>query len=368
MPKESISITEQARIQQMHFGAKDPFPILTGRQIWNQLSITGLNRSPVNILSAFITTDFEADIKNPEHADPIMEDQPAISVIEMTEYLLVDGSFVIMELPKPNEDGDKWVILKNVFQPIRVNKFVQGIEDKKTGDLIDTSIMVRLFSRKDVKANWLVQDIRNPQKKDETVMSTKTLPNEAVFPWVNKVHPSGLLVPNQNTYQRIEEIEEQIRVQTGPASLALIVTGYLGDIEQARETFSRGARIIFVPGQATITRVASNNVADQLTTRSDKLITLYFKNTNVATVEDTSNISGVSRKILMTPQISEVNRQRAMIKQIYSHWDIEVSFGGVELLTPEEKSKELDVLKRGRDEGILTEPQWKKRSGALFGV
>jgi hypothetical protein len=372
MVRKEVSVSDQAKIQHMTWESLAPFNIvtnavITGRQMFNTLSITGLNRTPETILSAFITTDFKAEIKNKEHADPVNPENPVISVDEMTEYLLVDGSFVIQELPEPNADGDKWIFMKDVVNtpkvPIQLNMFWSKVR-KDDGDI--KSDTMRLFRRENFDSEWIVEDITNPDASNSRVVKTIKFPSKAFYPWANKLHPFGILFPNQNTWKRLEEVEEQIRSQTGPASLSLIVTGYVGDIDQAKQQMSSGARIVFVPGSAQITRVASNNVADQLMSDSDRLMALYFKNTNVANVEGSENISGVSRRLLMTPMLSEVNKQRAMIKEIYSFFDIGASFGGVQLMGADEKIKELDALARALADKVITEEEFTQRARPLF--
>ena len=68
----------------------------------------------------------------------------------------------------------------------------------------------------------------------------------------------------------------------------------------------------------------------------------------------------------MTPMLSEIERQREMIRTVYENWGVEVSFGGIDILSSEDKEKELAVLKSAEMDGIITREERIQKARKLF--
>jgi len=342
MPEQKF-ISDYAAIP---VGTSD-YPELTGREIFEEQSYTGLNKSTPETLEAFIAGDSEIKpVGNPEW--------PLIPVEVMSEQLLVDGSFALRLMP---ETEDELYLFLRDCVTIKKRLVVQRIRDEK-GHITE---IVRVYQK--TEKDWLVRDIKNYGGDHEQTVERWVYPLDAFIAYP---HGKGILEPNRKTYQRIEEIEEGIRAQTGPASLSLIVTGYLGDVKKAQETFNKGAQIVYVPGNATVTRVASNNTADQLIKEGDKLIKLWLKNTHVVEISETSTMSGVARRLAMTPMLHFVKLIRNSLIEIYDMIGYTIDFGGLGILTPMEIEEELELLKRGRDEGFIDEEIYKRKGTKLF--
>src|SRR3990167_1351594 len=334
---------------------KPDYPEQTGREIFEELSLTGLNRAPVTTLSSFIETGYEV----------VGEPRIQIEVEEMISHLLVDGAFAILskEIVSEKELRELWKDYKILTDLKRVSES-EIIESLKDQNGVPNKIS-RVYQLQG--ETWIVRDVKYlGHEKKEIVVNEVKYPKDAIIPVVNNIEPRGILYPNQHTYHRLEEIEMGLRHQTGPASLSLIVSGYVGDITKAHNTFSGGNKVVFVPGNATVTRVAANNTADQLMRNGALLMRLYFRNTHVIDDSEATVLSGVSRRLLMTPMLAFIESMRGILKDFYESLGAILTFGGIQILAPEEREAELRGLTSARELGILNEAQFKARAEALY--
>lgn len=335
---------------------EDDYKIVSGRELYEEHSLTAINRSVINSLTAFITGE--------SSMEPIGSTEwPEVPADAMTEYFLVDGSWALrliseQEMAKNEKLDHSYEFLKDLIE-VHKRLVLQGTRDKETGELTDVT---RVWQQ---RANdWIVRDVKNYGQTNEQVISTiEKYPLDAFVP-----HPSGkgLLYWNQFTYRRIEEIEQGIRQQTGKAALSLILSGYMGDVNQAREALAKGGEVIHVPGNPQITRWASSSTTDQLMKNGEQFLRLFLKNTMQIEISETAAVSGVSRRLAMTPMLHYVRQQQAKIKAVYETIGYELSLKGMNIMTPEERSAELDFLKRGRDEQIITPEQYMQSAQALY--
>lgn len=333
----------------------DIYQETTGRKVYDELSITGLNRAPIEILTAFITAASTLEGSG-------LGIWPEIKLATMCEYVLVDGSFVVRYVGEEQATKDHldepYVFLEDCLE-IHRNLIVQQLRNER--DIITD--ITRVYERGET--SWTVRDIKGYGNKNQVVESTETYPLDYILSYP---YGKGLLWPNQKTYRRLEEIQESIRAQTGPAALALIVTGYAGDWKRATDTFAKGAKIIGIPGTATVTRVASNNTADQLMANSEKLEDRYIENMHLIKVSETATISGKSRIIAMRPMLSYVDTIRLVLDEIYEQLGYKITWGGIDIVDTSEKDTELNLLERGKKALVLSVQEFMRLARALFGL
>lgn len=330
------------------------YKVVTGRQIYEEISLTGINRSVICSLCAFITG--EADMKLTGESV-----WPMIPPDKLAEYFLVDGSFALRlisekEMKADEKLDDPYEFLTDLKEVHRrlVTQQLRDPDDKLTD-------VTRVWQQ--TNTNWLVRDVKNYGLENEQILATNHYPLEMFLPYPNGF---GVLYWNQFTYRRIEEIEQSIRQQTGKAALSLILTGYMGDIKQAQQAFATGSEIVHIPGNPTVTRVASTSTADQLMRSGDKLMLLFLKNTHQVEISETATLSGVARRLAMTPMLHYIRMVQRQIQDVYETLGYELSLRGINIMTPEERGAELDFLKRGRDENHLNEEEYRTAAKALY--
>ncbi len=351
---ESFSITD---VPQPVLSPDREYKERPGRQIFEELSITGLNHSPIETLTAFITADSTIE----GGGNGIW---PEIPLAKICEYVLVDGSFVLRYIGEQVDESlgyipdEPYVFLEGCSE-IHRNHILQPLRNER--DVL-TGI-TRVYERG--KSDWSVKDVEAYGSERERTISTEQYPLDML---ISYPYGKGLLYPNQKTYRRLEEIEDSIRQQTGPASLSLIVTGYAGDWKKAQDTFARGARIVGIPGNADVHRVASNSTADQLMANGEELRAAYAENMHLIRVSETATLSGKSRIIAMKPTLSYINMIRMVLDEVYALLGYTITWGGMDVTEPSERVAELDLLERGKRLLLLSVQEFMRMARALFGL
>jgi hypothetical protein len=292
-----------------------------GYEVYCSPSITTLNKLPVRVLQAFITSKMKAS----DNYYGILPD-------DLAESLLVDGSIVVYggELGHSKQ----WTVVNTGLATYLAEDGTFHVYMKLANDMWQVIVY---------------ED--NTEEKILTVIPGLASDQLYLYP-----NGRGILEPVQFTYYRLEEIEQSIRQQTSEAALSLIVSNYQGsDKVKAIREIKQGAKIIFIPGtDVTITRVGSSQVADQLMSEFDRLLPLYLRSTNVPYFNEGSTMSGVSRALMMQPTTRFVDQVQGHMENIYAEWKGTITFGTLTLLTPEERKSELELLTLKRDAGIIT--------------
>lgn len=343
-----LSLAES--IPQPVLSADQEYAPISGRRIFEQLSITGLNRAPIETLTAFITADSQMNQKGATI-------WPEVPLAEVCEHILVDGSFAMRYTDDLKADK-AYLFLRDCLEIHRL-KIVQRLRDEA-----DYLTNIHRVYEKGEK-NWTISDTKGYGSQSPQTINTETYPLEAVIAYP---YGKGLLWWNQKTFRRLEEIQESIRANTGPASLSLIVTGYTGDWKRAHDTFTQGAKVIGIPGNADVHRVAANNTTQDLLSNNSQLSPTYIENMHMVNVSETLAISGKSRIIAMKPMLNYVTTIRTVLDEVYAMLGYEISWGGLDVTDTGEKVAELDFLKRGYDERILDESEYRQKARALYGL
>ena len=343
-------LTTMEGIPQPVLSPDQQYTEVSGRKIFEELSITGLNRAPIETLTAFITADSEMNQKGATV-------WPEVPLADVCQQILVDGSFAMRYTG--DEKADKpYLFLRDCLE-IHRYKIVQRLRDE-ADHLTDIH---RVYEKGE--KSWTVRDVKGYGSQYPQTINTETYPLEAVLAYP---YGKGLLYYNQKTFRRLEEIQESIRANTGPAALSLIVTGYTGDWKRAHDTFTTGARVIGIPGNADVHRVASNNTTSDLLANDAQLLPTYLENMHLVKVSETAQISGKSRIIAMKPMLNYVQTIRTVLDEVYAMLGYEITWGGLDVTDTAEKVAELDFLKRGYDERILSEQEYRQKSRALYGL
>lgn len=344
------SLTLQESIPQPVLSPDQKYAPVPGRQIFEELSITGLNRAPIETLTAFITADSEM---NPKGATM----WPEVPLADVCQHLLVDGSFAMRYTGEEKAD-QPYLFLRDCLEIHRF-KIVQRLRDEAD----HLSNIMRVYERGE--KNWTVSDVRGAGSQSPQTIRSETYALDLVIAWP---YGKGLLWWNQKTFRRLEEIQESIRANTGPAALSLIVTGYTGDWKRAQDTFTSGAKVIGIPGKADVHRVAANNTTSDLLQNEGQLLPTYLENMHLFKASETLAISGKSRIIAMKPMLNYVTTIRTVLDKVYALLKYETTWGGLDVTDTSEKVAELDFLKRGYDERILSEEEYRQKSRALYGL
>ena len=311
----------------------------TGREIFGEHTISGMNRLPINTLLSFIVggTRFE---------------KPPFDIEELAEYLLVEGSVLIVD--HEIQCGVVSATQLEVVQQLDVPYPVDG------------STITRVYQRTVEGTDWTVTDyihwkISGKQKQ----LEQKIAPAAAVIVYPNG---KGVLFPVQKQLWRIERIYQVLEKQTtGQGLLKKLVSGYLGDINTISDAAANDdISVIGVPGgDLKGLDLATDVIVNTQTAQLDRLEPVYLRNVHVIGTVDASSISGLSRQIFMTPMTTFVEKVRGWIIEICALFNYEPSFESLPVKSVEEKQKEYDLLKLALTDGVITREEFAAKAREL---
>jgi len=310
------------------------FPFLTGREIYTELSYTGLNKSPIVKLQAFIL------------AGLVETGNPPWPVPEMSERLLVDGTVVWYE-----PEG----FIYDIYDATR-NRILARIRDEDGKIIHDKR---RRFER--VGEKWSITDEDYKDGKWVVHRNYGDIPDD---PTIILVHPNnlGLLFPVQNIYHRLEEIQKILRAESTGAKRKSIISGFAGDVKQLDEAMRSDRSVINIPGNVTVTHPAATAIVTQLLEEKNDLLIQYNENTMNYISGEGSEMSGVSRRLMMAPMLQFVKGMRKQLREIYERYVVTLEFDKVQVQTIDERQAQYNMLKLMRDDQVITREEFKERA------
>lgn len=324
------------------FGDKE-----SGRHIFNVNSITGLNQIPVISHQSYITAG--ATFENDPEVLPVNLD-------DLAEALIVDGT-VVIDRPDPNATG---VIMMGITTGTTPTHIVQ---DTGLVDDMDRPI-TRVY---DLEGNvWQWKEYvhyKDPVAQSEIGRSTEGISSDLIYVYMNG---AGLLYEAQFTFRRLEEIETDSRAVTRQLKV-MIISGFTGDMERTTSTLNDSdKKILKTPKDVKVYFPTSTAVIDQLETNFQRLVGLYFWRVNMVRMDDSSEASGVARRLIMAPMLNYIDATRAKVEQIYRNYEVEISFDRIVTMTVEERRGEIDIINMLYDKQVITLEQRNDKLKALI--
>lgn len=313
-------------------------PILMGREIFTSFSLTGLNRSPITKLMAYILAGYEMD---GVPTAPLND----ISVSTIAERLLVDGSFAIFE---GNFIED--IYYMNTDIGITVITYIRGsdneILDNRKRVYLDLGTVVDIMDMRYEDGGWTIE--------------AEYISNSSLSVYIGD---SGLLYYPQKVYWRLEEIEETIKKATGKSALANIISGdFVGSITKARRAFNAGEPNVWVPGkEVKVTHMMSSDIVSFLLQEGQWLLARYKESMLDYVDRDAVQMSGVSRRYQILPTLQFVSNTRDKIIDIYSEHGAQVTFEPFSVLDTKEKADEIANIERARELEAITDEELRGR-------
>jgi hypothetical protein len=301
--------------------------ITDGWSIYEEFSLTTLNRLPVNILDSWVTSRVQFNDEKTFYD---------VTPYDISESLIVDGTVVIL-------DG---VLMHR-------NSYL----DAPSSDMLlikESDGRTCVFTR-DV-SSWLKTVYVGYGTTNEKIVESEKFPEEYLYVYPNGL---GIIYPHQLTFRELESMEKSIKLQTQMA-LSLIVSGYEGtDTQKTRQEIRGGARVLFVPGNGVnVFRVGDSNVSNQLLDNFNTLLPLYLKALHVPTFNENANESGIARQLAMTDSLKFVNETRMHLRKIWA--DIrggDITFGPITILGADERVADLDYWERLQNSGYISKEE-----------
>jgi hypothetical protein len=316
---------------------------VTGRELYEAASITGLNRIPILLLEGFILSGATTT------------SEPPIPLTQLNEGLLVDGSVLLV-----NDIQQTNIVWSSSDQ---VRQEITGRVANNTATEKITRVWLRLES-----SDWLVTDWTNfGNVQAAQVSDPVTIPGGQVNYYWNAADPEGILYRPQNTYHRLEEIERTIRrFQSGPGAKTLIF-GHIRNLDDASRQLNSDDPSAVIAGDIRVDRITSTSAIDQLMSESNMLQPMWYQQTHV--VDTTSPVqrpSGADRKLVLAPMFRFIEQTRRQLTELLDQfWGISWSTERLHTTDTQERLVEFQLLKEMRDLGVLPDDEFKELSKKL---
>lgn len=309
-------------------GEVSPFPIMSGRDLYNHRSLTGQNRSPIADLISYTL----AGMRGPD----VLPFDPD----EVCELRLVDGSGATFNgrwLPDVFADDESFFI-----QYLRDDDYIL---DFRVDGADMTQVKANRWREWSKAEAWSVHDVYFDEmgrvKKTEPV-SIAGLDTADI-----RVYPNdrGILYYPQEVFWLLEESKAtQRRLMRGSNVLPII------DSDAAAETWGTAfntARNAVVAPYDKINFPVSSSTMQALTSESDGALSNWLDSLNVVEKDAPQRPSGRDREIRTRAMVNFIRTLRDDIKAIYQDFGIAVEFTEqVIIASAAERIQELDLIER----------------------
>lgn len=287
-----------------------PFPIMLGRDIYNQRSMTGQNRSPVQDLINYAVSGVESELP--------------IDIDTICEALIVDGSLVVMF---PAEEDGQVELIKDVYvpSPDRIIKYLRA-DDGSLELEIANNDMSRLIAAKWVEMRlegnvwtqhlfqWAGETAEEilPEEGEEALPS---IPADMIFAFPNG---RGNLYWAQDIYQRLQENAQTQRETLSGVNLLPVAIGDFGDQAAISTALDTAQRLIVLPGDGTIERSVANNVAGLLQDEAAQRRRDWLDSLNVVEQDSPDRPVASDRSMRMGAMKRYLLRLRRDMRKVYA--------------------------------------------------
>jgi hypothetical protein len=323
-----------AGIPWSYFGDGGPgeYPIQIGRDIFNAVSLTGLNRSPVDDLVSYTLGGLR------------VAGDPVLPVETMAYAFVVDGSAVIVGA----ETGAPY-LMENAYCPDE-NTIIQYHRDKH-GCLklvAECEDMERVHAEpltsvwRLTAAGWVETVFEYTQSEIKVSTGVTKKKNElTAIP-----NGRGILYWAQHVWHRLEELRGQWREVLMGAGKTILSGDGVGDEDSVRQAANSAKRLMAFPGQVQVDRVTSTAEADMLNSEYASLKEDWLAALN-AMEQDTPNRPVASdRELRMAAMLQFVRRVRGKLTEFYEPYGVTLTFDRLVVTSPDDRIKEMDIIDR----------------------
>lgn len=317
------------------------YPTRIGRDVYNRVSMTIQNRSPIDDLISLIVSGatFEGEQPLP------------LKLKTVTKELLADGSLAIQN---PTNSPELMVDVfcpddKTVIQYIRAEdgSLIFNLRNEDM-EKVWVNTMTRFFLEGD---EWFAKVIETSgQKSTETDLMDPVKPKKKWTVPKDQLlaHPNGrgILYYAQHAYNRIEEIARDMRRTMRGLNLLPIISGHIGNVDQARSAIVDAEHAILFPGEVSVDRVISESVVRQLVSESEQRQADYRDSLNVIEKDTANRPVAKDRELRMRVMLEFVGDMRKELIVIYAALGRKLEFSRIIVMSAAERLQELDLLER----------------------
>ncbi len=300
----------------------------SGRCMFQEDGITGLNRIPIGELAGYILagasfTDTDALPLAPE---------------SVAATALIDGSWL-------DVDGEVQTNIIGATQT-KVEQYIAPDDQLKAP-------RVRVWEK--TPTGWSIQDYYDYGMESQREVGTKGSAADALVKYhFNPLSPAGVLYPARKTYARLEELAELIRAaQRGPGAKTAI-GGFVRNRNLVEGDLMSDKPYFFTGSDQPLDRMTSTAVVDQLISEVGRLEPKYYQQVHIVdTTGPVQRPSGEDRAQVLGPMFRYVDYARKQVTAILDLYGAAWTFERIHTTSVAERTAELELLIRRRDLGAL---------------
>ncbi len=328
-------------LQQVTTANIDPYPDLSGRELYETKTRTGLNRMPVILHLPRILGKTE----DPEK-DWALDD--------VATRLIVEGSLAAYD--GELLDGLEEVTKKRVVQCAGINNEGKEVTRVFEADVSKTGTPT---------GKWRITNYADYDSDKPLELDSKTAPGSALWVFPNG---KGLLYWASDILERIQRACETIEGQMSGAALKLIVLGFLGDWAKAREEFASGPGVVNIPTKgAAVQRVGSSELINHLLDELSMLRPNYMMLTYLTDTSMGANTSGEAWSIRLESMRYYVQQVQRQMRKIYSErFGVDLRFANYQVTSAQQRQFEFNLLQMMYQAGVITEEEFKAAARELM--
>lgn len=332
-----------------------------GADVYNALTLTSLARSAVNDLVSITVSDALVE----------GEESLPVSLDSLGRRLVFQGSIVIDSRASPAQ------FIDDVFVP-SPDRFLQYLRSSNgamslivPGDNMN-NVYTKLTREFKLEAGvWrerLIENLGDAKTRREVEPAgddglAEIPEGEGLVVFANG---RGLLYWAQHTYNALEEIAATMRsVMTG-INLLPIISGNVGNAEEARQAIESAINAIVFPGDVSVDRVISNAVINQLIDEAHERRGDFYDALGVVEKDTPDRPVAADREQRSKAMLALVRSLRSKITEIMRRLGRVVTFEPYVAKSGVERLGELDILERVKQE--LTAEEYSQRARALIGL
>ena len=260
---------------------------ITGREIYSQLMISGMNRLPINVLTSYITRG--ASIGEPLRSSNV------------ADQLLIEGHLLML-----NDNVNGWHFEDNIVyaEPGRVCQLWYG----NTGLAITREYLLS-------GDTWTLTDyLHYGTDRQEVYEDVGTREARDVKQYVNKLIPRGLLYPAQRTLMQIEQMYLTKELLTNETVGTNFFVNYGGSQAKLTKALRDKKANVALPQGTELLKAGGSILYDQLL-RDEAVTTRNYLSLMHLVIPDTlERVSGVAMRYSLTPQTNFVAKMQGEVK------------------------------------------------------
>jgi hypothetical protein len=330
------------------------YPLLLGPAVYDLDGITGLNRSPVDMLADFAGTGVRFDGSAPPRA---------LKPRALVKRRLTNGSVIVLNPTMP--EAKYWV---NTHAPDDMtiheyfNENIIGSSNIKLMSKPDDSLeevyspVMRIWTKGATEWQGVTYRYQSWQLTEDTSAAALTLPLDSVY-----VYPGGrgALYYAQKIWRIIEQHATDAATAMTGKNLLPVFSGNIGNAQKVATAIRMAIKAIIIPGNVQRDQMTSSNIVSQLRELSEQRKQEYFAALRVVEQDSPNRPVANDRAMRLKPQTDHAEELQESLAEIYAALGYSPVFEPLIVATAAERTEEKLLLDSIRT--MIGEDEYQRR-------